>query len=110
MDIAIAVGLDGVLCSCAIISTLHGLFCQQRQLSSYLSSPSYKLGTPSLRNKEYGKVNFPVLLYGSVYSRDILFINLPIPVCYLNSSQFYFSSFSIAIQFMLNAIQKKGKV
>ena len=53
MNIVIAGGLDGV-----IILTLHGLFFQLRPLPSYLSFPSYKLGSPSIKKQQFGNMNF----------------------------------------------------
>ena len=52
MNIVIAGGLDGV-----IILTLHGLFFQLRPLPSYLSFPSYKLGSPSIKKQQFGNMN-----------------------------------------------------
>ena len=60
MNIVIAGGLDGMLSLCVIILVLNGLFFQLRPLPSYLSSPSYELGTPSIKKQEFELL---VLLY-----------------------------------------------
>lgn len=121
MNIVIASGLDGMLSLCGIILTLNGLFFQLRPLPSYFSSPSYKLGTPSIKKQEFGNMNF--LFYCTLTNNhssnawDALFI-VPFASISNDSYHFCFSSlqnakFGIielnsitALQFYLN--EKEG--